>query len=78
VLEALPLDDRRTIWEQVSAEQAGEVFVEVSDAVRESLVEATPREDLIRMHLVDKNSGSSSVVLRGAPDAVMRVCSRFL
>jgi magnesium transporter len=49
VLEALPLDERRTLWEQVSGDQAGQVFVEVSDAVRASLVEATPRDDLLRM-----------------------------
>ena len=30
VLEALPPDDRRTVWEQVEPEQAGLVFVEVS------------------------------------------------
>jgi magnesium transporter len=48
-LEALPPHDRQTIWEQVSAEQAGEVFVELSPAVRASLVEATPREALLSM-----------------------------
>jgi magnesium transporter len=48
-LEALPPHDRQTIWEQVGAEQAGEVFVELSPAVRVSLVEATPREALLAM-----------------------------
>ena len=46
VLEALPLDDRHKIWEQVPSELAGVVFVEVSDAVRTSLVETTPRDAL--------------------------------
>ena len=47
VLEAMPQDDRQTIWEQVGPEQAGDVFVELSAAVRESLVESTPRETLL-------------------------------
>ena len=47
VLESLPLEHRRTVWEQVSPDLAGSVFVEVSAAIRESLVEMTPRENLI-------------------------------
>ena len=34
VLESLPPDDRLAVWSQVAPEQAGEVFVESSDAVR--------------------------------------------
>ena len=49
VLEALPLDDRRTVWEQIDPDRAGLVFVEVSDAVRESLVDFTAREDLVKL-----------------------------
>jgi magnesium transporter len=49
VLEALPTEDRRTVWAQVDADLAGAVFVEVSPAVREFLAEATPREALVRL-----------------------------
>jgi magnesium transporter len=49
VLEALPPDDRRMVWEQAGAEQAGQAFVEVSEVVREWLVEATPNEALVRL-----------------------------
>ena len=41
-LEALPLDDRRSVWDQVTDEQAARVFVEVDAVVRESLVDVTP------------------------------------
>jgi magnesium transporter len=51
VLEALPHEDRRTVWEQLTPEQAGQVLVEVSEAVRQSLVVITGREDLIRLLL---------------------------
>jgi magnesium transporter len=49
VLEALPIQDRRTVWEQVPPEMAGAVFVELSGAVRKSLVDVTDREDLVRL-----------------------------
>ena len=48
VLEALPHEHRRTVWTQLTPEHAGQVLVEVADAVRESLVAITPREDLMR------------------------------
>ena len=48
VLEALPHEHRRTVWTQLTPEHAGQVLVEVADAVRESLVAMTPREDLMR------------------------------
>jgi magnesium transporter len=46
VLEALPPSERQVVWEQLKPTRAGEVFVEVSDAVREWLVDATPKETL--------------------------------
>jgi magnesium transporter len=47
VLEALPLDDRRTVWEQLESDAA--VFVELSEAVRSSLADDMPRERLVEM-----------------------------
>ncbi|MBU1329698.1 MAG: magnesium transporter [Gammaproteobacteria bacterium] len=38
ILEALPLDDRLTIWQLVKAERDGDILLEVSDAVRETLI----------------------------------------
>ncbi len=38
VLEGLPLEDRLWVWGQVAAEAEGEVLLEVSDAVRETLL----------------------------------------
>jgi magnesium transporter len=51
VLEALPQDDRQTVWEQLTPEHAGQVLVELSDAVRESLIAITPAETLIQLLL---------------------------
>lgn len=38
ILESLPLDDRLAVWQLVKADRDGEILLEVSDAVRESLI----------------------------------------
>ena len=38
ILEALPLDDRLTVWQLVKVERDGDILLEVSDAVRETLL----------------------------------------
>lgn len=38
ILEALPLDDRLSVWELVKADRDGEILLEVSDAVRQTLI----------------------------------------
>ena len=47
ILEALPLDERLYLWELVKAERDGEILVEVSDAVRESLIESMDTDELV-------------------------------
>ena len=38
ILEALPLDERLTVWQLVKVERDGDILLEVSDAVRETLI----------------------------------------
>ncbi|MFG3452680.1 MULTISPECIES: magnesium transporter [Pseudomonadaceae] len=38
ILEALPLDDRLTVWQLVKSDRDGDILLEVSDAVRETLI----------------------------------------
>ncbi len=47
ILEALPLDDRLLIWDLVKAERDGEILIEVSDAVRESLIASMDNRELV-------------------------------
>jgi magnesium transporter len=47
VLEALPLDERLYIWDLVKADRDGEILVEVSDAVRESLISSMDTDELV-------------------------------
>jgi magnesium transporter len=47
ILEALPLDERLIVWELVKAERDGEILLEVSDAVRETLIENMDAHELV-------------------------------
>ncbi len=47
LLEALPLDERLYIWDLVRAARDGEILLEVSDAVRESLISSMDTEELV-------------------------------
>ncbi len=46
ILEALPIEQRLVVWELVKANRDGEILIEVSDAVRESLIATMSREEL--------------------------------
>ncbi|HEY8586707.1 MAG TPA: magnesium transporter [Rhodanobacter sp.] len=47
VLESLPLDDRLAVWQLVKADRDGEILLEVSDAVRESLIADMDRHEIL-------------------------------
>ena len=47
VLEALPPDERLVVWDLVKADRDGEILVEVSDAVRESLIASMNSAELV-------------------------------
>ncbi|MGE5028172.1 MAG: magnesium transporter [Betaproteobacteria bacterium] len=47
ILEALPLQQRLLVWDLVKAERDGDILLEVSDAVRESLIASMDSEELL-------------------------------
>jgi magnesium transporter len=47
ILEALPLNERRLVWNLVAAEHNGEILLEVSDSVRESLIQNMDKAELL-------------------------------
>ncbi|MDO8960703.1 MAG: magnesium transporter [Methylophilus sp.] len=47
ILEALPLDDRLKVWDLVKAERDGEILLEVSDAVRQTLIADMDSDELL-------------------------------
>lgn len=46
ILEALPIEERLLVWNLVKAEHDGEILIEVSDAVRDSLIATMSRDEL--------------------------------
>ena len=47
ILEALPLADRLNVWELVKVERDGDILLEVSDAVRQTLIADMDSEELL-------------------------------
>ncbi|MFT3799864.1 MAG: magnesium transporter [Burkholderiaceae bacterium] len=47
ILEALPLDERLIVWDLVRADRDGEILLEASDGVRETLIASMDREELV-------------------------------
>jgi len=47
VLESLPLDQRLVVWDLVKAERDGDILLEVSDAVRQSLIADMDSDELL-------------------------------
>src|SRR6195256_4224350 len=47
ILEALPLEERLVVWDLVKAERDGEILLEASDAVRETLIRSMDLQELV-------------------------------
>src|SRR5256885_3994792 len=47
ILDALPLEERLEVWDLVKADRDGEILLEVSDAVRESLIASMDSRELV-------------------------------
>lgn len=46
ILESLPLDQRKSCWDAIKSDQDGQVLLEVSDAVRHTLISGMAAEEL--------------------------------
>ncbi len=47
ILESLPLDERLAVWQLIKADRDGEILLEVSDAVRDSLIADMDRHEIL-------------------------------
>jgi len=47
ILEALPLEQRLDVWDLVKADRDGEILLEVSDAVRQTLIADMDSDELL-------------------------------
>lgn len=71
ILEALPIEQRLLVWDLVKAERDGEILIEVSDAVRESLIAAMSRDEL-REATEQLDTDEIADLAPDLPHAVMR------
>jgi magnesium transporter len=71
ILEALPIDQRLLVWDLVKADRDGEILIEVSDAVRESLIATMSREEL-REAAEQLDTDEIADLAPDLPKAVMR------
>ncbi|MGD8570180.1 MAG: magnesium transporter [Gammaproteobacteria bacterium] len=72
ILEVLPLDDRLIVWQQVRESRGGEILLEVSDAVRESLIENMSNDELLGvLHQMDGDD--LAYIADDIPDHVLEI-----
>ncbi|MEW6561985.1 MAG: magnesium transporter [Pseudomonadota bacterium] len=71
ILEALPIEQRLIVWDLVKAERDGEILIEVSDAVRESLI-ATMDRDELRAAAEQLDADEIADLAPDLPQSVMR------
>ncbi|MBI1175037.1 MAG: magnesium transporter [Sideroxydans sp.] len=71
ILESLPIEQRLLVWDLVKAERDGEILIEVSDAVRETLI-ATMSRDELREAAEQLDTDEIADLAPDLPQAVMR------
>lgn len=73
ILESLPKDERQLIWQLVRSEFDAEVLLEVADWVRQSLIEAMDREDLVAATENMEADEIADLVANLPPDVIAEV-----
>lgn len=71
ILEALPLEKRMLVWDMVKADRDGDILIEVSDAVRESLI-ASMNLDELRAAATQLDTDELADLAPDLPHNVMR------
>jgi magnesium transporter len=77
ILEALPIEQRLMVWDMVKAERDGDILIEVSDAVRESLI-ASMNQDELRAAATQLDTDELADLAPDLPKNVMRDVFRSL
>jgi len=77
LLESLPLQHRRIVWELINPELAGDILVEVNDEVRQGLIEHTDEQDLISA-AVSLETDDLADIFEDLPQAVLHQVVRSM
>ena len=70
ILEALPIEQRLLVWDLAKADRDGDILIEVSDAVRETLI-ATMSSDELREAAEQLDTDEIADLAPDLPNAVM-------
>ncbi|MDO5055877.1 MAG: magnesium transporter [Lautropia sp.] len=77
VLEALPPDERRLVWDSVKREADGAILLEVSEPVREGLIESMTEAELVAA-VRDLDADDVADLAEHLPEAVVEQVQREL
>ena len=72
-IEILPRDDRMRIWQIIRYERGGEILLDISDSVRESLIEEMDEEELLRV-LAPLDGDDLTYIADDIPESVLKKC----
>jgi magnesium transporter len=77
ILEALPRDRRVIVWDLVKADRDGEILLEVSDAVRQTLIASMDHAELVSA-ASELDADELALISDDLPDAVLEEIRRQL
>lgn len=73
ILEVLPPSDRSRIWEIIRYERGGDILLEVSNTIRENLIEDMTHTELLKV-LSPLDGDDLSYIAEDIPPAVLQQC----
>ncbi len=77
VLENLPPEERRIVWQEVRERRGGDVLVELGDSVRRQMIESLPREELVTA-LKQLDADDLTYLAEELPPEVLNECLQSL
>jgi magnesium transporter len=77
IMENLAPDERLVVWQEVRDRRGGEVLIELSESVRQQMIETLPREELLSA-LKQLDADDLSYLAEGLPAEVLNECLQSL
>lgn len=77
ILESLPIKDRNLVWDQIRDKRGGDVILEVSDSVRESLIQSMTDDELLAV-LQQIDADDIAYIADDIPPRVLEVRSNSM
>jgi len=72
ILEVLPLDERLIVWQQIKVHRGGDVLLEISDPVRESIIESMSRNELLTI-LEQMDGDDLAYIADDIPEDILQI-----